>query len=33
LLEHKHYIEEYGEDLPEIQQWKWTGQKSNEGLK
>ncbi|MFV0339855.1 MAG: phosphoketolase [Parachlamydiaceae bacterium] len=24
LLEHKHYIEEYGNDLPEIRNWKWT---------
>jgi xylulose-5-phosphate/fructose-6-phosphate phosphoketolase len=23
LLEHKHYIEEYGDDLPEIAQWRW----------
>ena len=33
LVEHKRYIEEYGEDLPEIQQWKWTGLKPVEGLK
>ncbi len=24
LIEHKHYIAEYGEDLPEIREWKWT---------
>ncbi len=24
LLEHRQYIREHGEDLPEIQQWKWT---------
>lgn len=24
LVEHKHYIYEHGEDLPEIQSWTWT---------
>lgn len=24
LLEHKQYIEKYGEDMPEIQKWEWT---------
>ncbi len=23
LIEHKQYIEEYGEDLPEVKDWKW----------
>ena len=23
LIEHKEYISEYGEDLPEIKNWKW----------
>jgi xylulose-5-phosphate/fructose-6-phosphate phosphoketolase len=24
LLEHKQYIEEHGEDLPEIRNWTWS---------
>ena len=28
LIEHKHYIDEHGEDLPEIRNWKWGEPKS-----
>jgi xylulose-5-phosphate/fructose-6-phosphate phosphoketolase len=27
LIEHKGYIDEHGEDMPEIRNWKWTGSK------
>ena len=32
LIEHKHYIREYGEDLPEVRNCKWkTARKASAG--
>ena len=30
LIEHKHYIDKHGEDLPEIRNWRWGAQRSDE---
>ncbi|MGB2622957.1 MAG: hypothetical protein WA857_15800 [Candidatus Acidiferrum sp.] len=27
LIEHKHYIDKHGQDLPEIRNWKWCAPK------
>jgi len=28
LVEHHHYVREYGDDMPEIKDWKWKGRRS-----
>jgi xylulose-5-phosphate/fructose-6-phosphate phosphoketolase len=31
LIDHKQYIEEYGEDMPEITDWRWGGEAEGRG--
>jgi phosphoketolase len=33
LFEHKQYINKYGEDLPEIRNWKWSAAQTAQPIK
>jgi xylulose-5-phosphate/fructose-6-phosphate phosphoketolase len=32
LIDHKEYIEKYGDDMPEIKNWKWGGPRAEDGM-
>jgi xylulose-5-phosphate/fructose-6-phosphate phosphoketolase len=31
LVDHQHYVREYGDDMPEVKEWKWTGGRARDG--